>query len=62
MKRIMITLGAAGVAYDFRLPFDCRVVNVMSGLEEQVSGGMMKIELTPGETCWFEVFRKRKTR
>ena len=39
--------------YDFRLPRSCRVVNLRSGKEEQSFDGVMKLELTAGETCWF---------
>jgi len=39
--------------YDFRLPRKCRAVNVRSGKEERVFDGVLKLNLTPGETCWF---------
>ena len=41
--------------YDFRLPFACRVVNVKSGEDEEVSGGILKLDMTAGQTCWFEL-------
>ena len=44
-----------GGHYDFVLPFDCRVVNVKSGAEEKTSGRILPLNLTAGETCWFEL-------
>ena len=39
--------------YDFKLPFACRVVNVKSGTDENVSEGMIHLDMTAGQTCWF---------
>ena len=39
--------------YDFRLPFACRVVNVKSGTEEKTVNGILKLDMTAGQTCWF---------
>jgi hypothetical protein len=47
-----------GGRYDFKLPFECRVKNVKSGLYENTSGRMMRLNVTPGETCWFLLERK----
>ena len=44
-------------AYDFILPFDCRVKNLMSGCAEDVANGRMKLVLTAGETCRFALSR-----
>ena len=42
--------------YDFKLPFPCRVVNVKSGKEEATSNGVLPLNLTAGETCWFRIY------
>jgi len=47
-----------GGRYDFRLPFDCDVTNVASGRREAAEGRMMRLNVTPGETCWFLLERK----
>ena len=39
----------------FRLPRPCRVVNLRNGKEETVDNGAVAIELSAGETCWFEL-------
>ncbi len=39
-------------AWDFKLPFPCRVVNLASGRDEATSGGNVHLVLTAGETCW----------
>jgi len=44
--------------WDFTLPFPCRVVNVKTGHDEQVSGGILHLELTAGETCWFRLYAR----
>ena len=41
--------------YDLTLPFPAKVVNVKSGLEENTAGGMLKLEMSAGETCWFRM-------
>ena len=46
--------------YDFRLPFPCRVVNLKSGVEEQVVNGVVPLVLTAGETCWLRLEKKGK--
>lgn len=43
--------------YDFRLPFPAKVVNVKSGREEKTSGGVLPLEMSAGETCWFRLKR-----
>ena len=43
--------------HDFRLPFPAKVVNVKSGLEEKVVDGVLPIEMSAGETCWFRLYR-----
>ena len=43
--------------YDFRLPFPAKVVNVKSGLEEKTEAGVLPIEMSAGETCWFRIYR-----
>ena len=42
-----------GGRYDFRLPFACEAVNVKSGKAEPTAGGVLRLNVTPGETCWF---------
>jgi hypothetical protein len=42
-----------GGRFEFRLPFDCRVKNVASGGYENISGGVLPLNVTAGETCWF---------
>ena len=39
----------------FRLPRPCRVVNLRSGKVETVEDGAVPVELSAGETCWFEL-------
>ena len=39
--------------YDFKLPFAAKVTNVKTGKEEPVAGGVLPLDLTVGETCWF---------
>ena len=46
--------------YNFRLPFPCRVVNLKSGMEEQVVNGVVPLVLTAGETCWLRFEEKGK--
>jgi len=41
----------------FRLPFPAKVVNVKSGREEKPEGGVLKLEMSAGETCWFRLCR-----
>ena len=41
--------------YDFRLPFPCRVVNLKSGADEKGTAGVVSLDLTAGETCWFQL-------
>ena len=43
--------------HDFRLPFPAKVVNVKSGLEENVQDGVLPLEMSAGETCWFRLKR-----
>ena len=40
---------------DFRLPFPCRIVNLKNGVEEKSDGGVVHLNLTAGETCWFRL-------
>lgn len=42
--------------YDFNLPFPCRIVNVKSGKEEATANGVLPLNLTAGETCWFRIY------
>ena len=44
--------------YEFRLPFPCRMVNLKDGREEASSDGVLPLNLTAGETCWFRIYRK----
>ena len=44
--------------HDFRLPFPAMVINVKSGLEEPVCDGVLTLEMSAGETCWFRIFRR----
>ena len=39
--------------FAFKLPFDCKVVNEKTGREEPTTGGILPLDLTAGETCWF---------
>ena len=41
--------------FAFRLPFPCRVTNLRSGAEEPVREGVLLLEMTAGETCWFRL-------
>lgn len=41
--------------FAFRLPFACRVRNLKSGREETVTGDVLPLVMTAGETCWFEL-------
>ena len=41
--------------FDFRLPFDCRILNLKSGREEPVAGGSFRVKLAAGETAWFKI-------
>ena len=43
--------------HEFRLPFPAKVVNVKSGLEEQVVEGVLLLNMSAGETCWFRLYR-----
>lgn len=38
-----------------KLPYPCRVVNLRSGMDELVSGDVLELDLTAGETAWFEL-------
>ena len=40
---------------DFRLPFPCRIVNLKNGVDEKSDGGVLHLNLTAGETCWFRL-------
>ena len=40
-------------AYDFRLPFDCQVLNLKTRAFEKPEGRILKLNLTAGETCQF---------
>lgn len=40
-------------AYDFRLPFDCTVVNLKTGKVEPVKGGVLPLNVEAGDTCQF---------
>lgn len=45
--------------WDVRLPFHAKVVNLKSMEESEVlPGGVLPLELTAGETCWFRLYRK----
>ena len=46
--------------YDFRLPFPAKVVNVKSGLEEKTEKGVLPLEMSAGETCWFRLRRAER--
>ena len=48
--------------HDFRLPFPAKVVNVKSGLEEKVQDGVLPLEMSAGETCWFRLKRVKGER
>ena len=39
--------------FSFRLPFGCKVTNEKTGAEEPVVDGILPLDLTAGETCWF---------
>ena len=39
--------------YDFKLPFPCKVTNVKSGKEEPAANGILPLNMTAGQTCWF---------
>ena len=39
--------------FDFRLPFTATVTNLHSGREEPTIDGVLPLNLTAGETCWF---------
>ena len=41
--------------HEVKLPFPAHVVNVKSGLEEKVEGGVLPLEMSAGETCWFRL-------
>ena len=43
--------------HDFKLPFPAKVVNVKSGREEKTFGGVLPLEMSAGETCWFRLRR-----
>ena len=43
--------------HEFRLPFPAKVVNVKSGREEQVVNGVLLLNVSAGETCWFRLYR-----
>ena len=44
--------------FAFKLPFDCKVVNEKTGREEPTTDGILPLDLTAGETCWFTLERK----
>lgn len=44
--------------YDFNLPFPCRIVNLKDVREELSADGVLPLNLTAGETCWFRIYRK----
>lgn len=44
---------ARGGRFAFRLPFPCGVTNVKTGEREPAPGGVLNLDVTPGETCWF---------
>lgn len=39
--------------YDFKLPRPCAVTNLRTGRPESVQNGVLPLDLTVGETCWF---------
>ena len=41
--------------YDLKLPFPAKVLNVRSGREEKTIGGVLNLEMSAGETCWFRL-------
>ena len=45
--------------YDFRLPFDGTVKNLRNGAFEPVRNGLLKLNLTAGETCRFALEARR---
>ena len=45
-------------SFAFKLPFDCKVVNEKTGRYEQSADGVLPLDLTAGETCWFTLERK----
>jgi hypothetical protein len=44
--------------YDFNLPFPCRIVNLKDVREELSADGVLPLNLSAGETCWFRIYRK----
>jgi hypothetical protein len=42
-------------SYDFKLPFPAKVVNLNSGNEELHRDGVITLELSAGQTCWFRL-------
>ncbi|MCQ2391270.1 MAG: hypothetical protein MJ240_07585 [Kiritimatiellae bacterium] len=43
--------------YDLQLPFACSVINMKANTEERTENGVLKLNLTAGETCWFRLAR-----
>lgn len=39
------------------LPFPCRVVNVLTGTDEKIKDGKLRIDVSAGETCWFRLMK-----
>lgn len=48
--------------YEFRLPFDCRVVNLRTNREEPVANRVLELRLTAGETCRFSLQPEQSVR
>ena len=46
--------------WNFRLPFDAKVVNLKTGCEEPVEAGVVALELTAGETVWLGLTGKER--
>jgi len=44
-----------GGQWDFKLPFPAKVTNLKSGRKEWISGDLLKLNMTAGETCWFSL-------
>jgi hypothetical protein len=46
-------------AFDFKLPYRCKVINLKTALPAEVRGDILKLRLVAGETCWFRLDRQR---
>ena len=43
--------------FHFRLPFECKVVNLKSGKEEPQRDGQIRLDMTAGKGCWFRLYK-----